>query len=260
MSPSRKVKCCIILPTYNEGGNVITLIDQILALGLDEVFQILVVDDDSQDLTWKAVETRYAEQSNVQVLRRVETKRGLVASLNDAISITKADYILWMDADLQMPANKIPDFFKMMKEVQPTAVIGSRFISGGSDVRHQGDVSHGKVTIIHRCLSNWLSLVVPRLLDLPVTDVTSGFIMVSRDFFNEYLLEGDHGEYFINLVYELHRTGHRIVEIPYILSARTNGVSKSTQGKLPTMIKVGLRYLKVTLRLLNHRIWKKSKV
>lgn len=251
------MKCCIILPTYNEKENIVVLIDQILELELGNDVQILVVDDDSQDLTWKVVETRYLNNSKVQVLRRVGVERGLVASLNDAIAFIKTDYVLWMDADLQMPANKLPSFFSKMSEASPVAVIGSRFISGGKDVRHEGDVSHSFVTSIHRHLSDWLSLVVPRLLGLSVTDVTSGYIMIKRDFFDAYLLQGSHGEYFIELVFELQRKGHRIVEIPYVLSARTKGVSKSTKGELVTMTRVGLRYVLVTLKLFCYRFCKK---
>lgn len=251
------MKCSIILPTYNEKDNIVVLIDQILDLGLGDDVHILVVDDDSQDLTWNVVENRYINNNRVQVLRRQGLERGLVASLNDAIGKVKTDYVLWMDADLQMPANKIPDFFSKMRELGPTAVIGSRFILGGKDIRHEGDVSHSFVTSIHRHLSDWLSLVVPRLLGLSVTDVTSGYIMIKRNFFDSYFLEGSHGEYFIHLVFELQRKGHKIVEIPYILSPRIKGVSKSTKGEILTMTLVGLRYVLVTLKLFFCRFRKK---
>ena len=251
------MSCCIILPTYNEKENIVVLIDQILGLELGEDVQILVVDDDSQDFTWKVVETRYCGNSSVQVLRRLGAERGLVASLNDAITLVKTDYVLWMDADLQMPASKIPDFFKKMNDERPTAVIGSRFISGGKDLRHEGEVSHSLITNIHRQLSDWLSVFVPRLLGLSVTDVTSGFILIKKSFLDSHLLQGNHGEYFIDLVYRLERKGHLLIEIPYVLSARTKGISKSTKGEVVTMTKVGIRYLLVTLKLICYRFCKK---
>ena len=61
-------------------------------------------------------------------------------------------------------------------------------------------------------------------------------------------LRGDYGEYFIDLIYRLRKTGHKTVEIPYLCAARQAGVSK-TGTNLFQYLKRGIKYIKVTLGL-----------
>ena len=41
----------------------------------DLISKIIVVDDDSKDLTWKAVQEKFANEPRVRVLRRVNKKQ-----------------------------------------------------------------------------------------------------------------------------------------------------------------------------------------
>lgn len=240
----------VILPTFNEKDNVPILIDDILNLPNSEKIKIIVVDDDSLDLTWDIVSKKYHGNQRVSVLRREGRQRGLVHSLNEAIAGADTDLILWMDADLQMSAKRIPDFISAYIASQPTAVIGSRYLPGGRDIRHKGKVGNKSVIEMHRWLSGALSRFVPLLLGIASTDVTSGFILIKRNFFNSYKLKGSHGEYFIHLLCELQKGKHPIVEIPYSLTPRINGVSKSTGGRYFPFARVGLRYLVITVLLI----------
>ena len=77
-----KLKACVIIPTYNERGNITRLIPK-----LEEVFKtikdfdmnILVVDDNSPDKTYEAVEEFSKKYKNVFLLKR-EKKEGLGAA------------------------------------------------------------------------------------------------------------------------------------------------------------------------------------
>ena len=51
-------KISVILPTYNEKDNIIPLIDEIFRYLNNKNFEIIVVDDDSPDETWKLVEKK----------------------------------------------------------------------------------------------------------------------------------------------------------------------------------------------------------
>jgi dolichol-phosphate mannosyltransferase len=249
MNSSDSIKLAIILPTFNEKENICILINQILELPLKVPFKVIVVDDDSEDLTWKVVEDAYPLDVRVDVIRRTGKTRGLVPSLNDAIKASEAEYILWMDADLQMPVARILDLIEVILSSSATAVIGSRYLPGGTDERDHGVIEPTKITMIHRQLSWLLSRVVPTILSIPNSDVTSGFIVIRRSFFADYELQGMHGEYFIHLAHTLHKADHNVLEIPYVLGRRIHGDSKSTGGKFAHMFKVGFRYLKLTLHL-----------
>lgn len=93
----------VILPTYNEKENIKRLISEILE-NMGKNVEILVVDDDSPDGTWKIVEDMAKENNNIILLRRMN-KRGLTSALTDGIKLAKGNIIAWMDTDLSMPHN-----------------------------------------------------------------------------------------------------------------------------------------------------------
>ena len=236
----------IILPTYNERENISILIHDILQLPGSEAFSVLVVDDNSEDGTAEVVETIAGRDSRVSVLSRKNKIRGLVPSLNDGIKLSGTEIVLWMDADLQMPADRIPEFLRLMKQESVTAVIGSRFIPGGADIR---DTDADNLSGVQRLLSSILSNDVPRILGIPMTDVTSGYIAIRKSFFSDYTLRGTHGEYFMDLIHRLHFNGHKVREIPYRLLQRKSGISKTTNRNLLHLIRNGARYIITFARL-----------
>lgn len=236
----------VILPTYNEKDNAPKLVSEILALPSENDIQVLVVDDDSPDGTASILEQLYGSHERVKVLNRKGQPRGLVNSLNDGIRSSRTEYVIWMDADLQMPSIRILDFIDKVRTLNPTAVIGSRFIPGGMDVRDSG--SGNRLSSFHKHLSLFLNLIVPRLLFLPFTDITSGFIAIRKSFFDGYVLRGHHGEYFIELLCVL--KDYPCVEIPYELRPRERGVSKTTKGNLLGIIVSGWLYLRVSVKLI----------
>jgi len=62
----------IIFPTFNESENILPLIERTQVALQDYNFEIIVVDDDSPDLTWKLVQEK--NYPNVKVIRRTQDK------------------------------------------------------------------------------------------------------------------------------------------------------------------------------------------
>jgi dolichol-phosphate mannosyltransferase len=93
----------IIVPTYNERDNIHELLERIERSmePLGDPFEILIVDDDSPDETWK-VASDYSDTYPVRVLRR-RGKRGLATAVLDGINASNCDIVVVMDADLQHP-------------------------------------------------------------------------------------------------------------------------------------------------------------
>ena len=63
----------IVLPTYNERENIVTMINRVRdkCVRHNLNFEIVVIDDDSPDGTWKIVEDVFKTDSNVKLLRRI---------------------------------------------------------------------------------------------------------------------------------------------------------------------------------------------
>jgi dolichol-phosphate mannosyltransferase len=118
----------IVIPTYNEGSNITPLVERIAAALTGYDYEILLVDDNSQDGTPEIVaglSARYPVNVSVR-----KNERGLASAVVHGIAGTDGDRVLVMDADLQHPPEVIPDLLKAADE-GADIVVGSRYVKGG---------------------------------------------------------------------------------------------------------------------------------
>jgi dolichol-phosphate mannosyltransferase len=235
----------IILPTYNESGNIARMIERIMK-EVDLPLEVIVVDDDSPDKTWEVAEGTQKTYPNVRVLRRIG-KSGLTSAIVDGIKMAKGDVFVWMDADLSIPPSKIPELMEKIDEGNDV-VIASRYVVGGGTVIIEKE-DDSLVLVILSFVLNWF---IQRILDPRIHDYTSGFIAVRKRVTDRIKIKGDHGEYFISLTYKALKDGFKVVEIPYILGARDYGVSK-TGTRWWHYFQKGFKYLGVTISMLFYR-------
>ncbi|MBI4436813.1 MAG: polyprenol monophosphomannose synthase [Candidatus Omnitrophica bacterium] len=203
----------IVLPTYNERENISQLVEAILH-SVSEPLELLIVDDNSPDRTWEVAEALEKRFRGVRLIRRME-KRGLTAALNEGLSRSKGEKLLWMDADFSMPPESIPHLLAALE--QAPVAIGSRYVKGGRDLRD------ARMAVL---LSGWFNRLATFLLG-NVTDYTSGFVAIRKEVWEQIGLSGRHGEYCIRLLYEAKRAGYPIKEIPYACRPRRRGQSKT---------------------------------
>jgi dolichol-phosphate mannosyltransferase len=234
----------IIMPTYNEVGNVAdlmrTAVENVIKTGVSDV-EVIVVDDDSPDLTWKVAAATEVSGATVRVLRRLEN-HGLTASLNDAIAAAKNDVIVWFDCDFSQPPECIPQLVETIRKGYDVAV-NSRYLPGGGENR-SGDGSG-----LHLFLSRCLNYSLRHLLNPSFTDYTSGFIAARREVFRDITLRGDYGEYFIDLIYRiLLEKRFSVLELPYVMQPRRSGVSKTGTNLLHYMAR-GRKYIATIIAL-----------
>ena len=202
----------IILPTYNELETIGDRIQSILESVGDPV-EIIVVDDDSPDGTWRLVQE--LDDPRVKVIRR-EGTRGLASAINRGIIDSSGELVGWMDADMSMPADRLPVMIESTDQFP--VVVGSRYVEGGKDDRP-------RFRVVTSRMINWLAGTV---LGGGIKDYDSGFIMLRREVFDQAtLLPIGYGAYFIDFLFTCRRKGISVLEIPYTLVDRTRGSSKS---------------------------------
>lgn len=239
-----KFSVSLIMPTYNEAGNIANLmeaaVENIKRAGFADI-EVIVADDDSPDLTWQIAADTTIPGVTVRVLRRLEN-RGLTPSLNDAIAVAKNDVIVWFDCDFSQPPGCIPPLLEKIREGFDIAV-NSRYLPGGGENR-TGDGSS-----LHLFLSRCLNYSLRYLLDASFTDYTSGFIAVRREVFRDMRLRGDYGEYFVDFIYRILLEGrYSVIELPYVMQPRRSGVSK-TGSNLLHYLKRGRKYIATVMEL-----------
>ena len=227
----------IVLATYNERDLIQTTIRALLKEA-PEAMEIIVVDDDSPDQTWRVVES--LDLPNVRVIRR-RRARGLASAFNRGVIESKGDYIGWMDADMCMPPSMIPEMYRKLVDEGYDIAIGSRYASGGVDDRHWLRVQAS------RLINGFAGLV----LGYGIKDYDSGFVLIRRSVLDSVtIIPRGYGEYFIEFIYNACRKGLRVVEIGYHFRDRTVGVSKSA----PSVVKFFVAGMWYVLRIVTARL------
>ncbi len=160
----------IIIPTYNEKDNMKTLFDEIDKYLNDMRYEIIVVDDNSQDGTIEIVEELSNDYPATLIVRKNE--RGLASAVVKGFKNAKGNILIVMDADFQHPPEKI---ISLIEE-----------INKGSDIaiasRHNGG-EFGNFNIVRSTISKGANVIAkilfPKLSN--IKDVQSGFFALKRD-------------------------------------------------------------------------------
>ncbi len=240
----RKLRLSIILPTYNESGNIKSLVESIKK-HVEDIHEIIVVDDDSPDGTADIIDAliKSGSYSFLKLIRR-KTDRGLTKSIKAGISLATGDIVGWMDCDFSMPPKYLPVLTALINADYDIAV-GSRFVLGG---RWRTKTKDPQESLMGVFLSRVMNMFIQVLLDHRFRDYTSGFVVARRTVFDKIELRGDYGEYFIDLIFRALKHGFEVVEIPYKWVARNQGTSK-TGSNLLDYLKKGWKYIATTIRL-----------
>ena len=224
----------IILPTYNEVGHIEDLVFKIhnIFSSKNVVFEIIIVDDNSTDGTIDIIYNLERTYKNILGIIRENKKGSLVGSLNDGISKSKYENIIWMDADFSHP----PEYLRLFLEnryFKYDVIVFSRFLK---DSKRYFSKKNVKPKLIDN-LSIILNKVCKLLLFKTFTDYSSGFICIKKNTFNNYKLKGYYGDYFIRLISYCFIKNLKVIELPYTELDRKSGYSKTTINKLNFFIK-----------------------
>jgi dolichol-phosphate mannosyltransferase len=246
-------KVSVVLPTYNEAGNIVELIHALHG-AIRQPNEIIVVDDNSPDGTSALV--REMISRNVVPGLRLETRltdRGLTKSIRRGIELAEGDTVVWMDCDFSMPPEKIPLLLSKIEEGFDIAV-GSRFVSGGK-YKESANWVGGEESKLAIMLSRFLNWMVRTSLYPGFHDYTSGFIAVRKTVLDRIPLRGFYGEYFLDFIYRALLLDYKVTEIPYVCMPRKAGESK-TGASLRHLVRYGKLYLRTLVRMWGLRIRK----
>ncbi|NQX86769.1 MAG: polyprenol monophosphomannose synthase [Flavobacteriaceae bacterium] len=214
----------VIIPTYNEIENIEAIVRAVFEL--DNAVDILIVDDNSPDLTALKVKALQNEYKNRLFLEVRKEKAGLgTAYIHGFKWALKSDYqyIFEMDADFSHDPKDVPRLYEACKSGADVAV-GSRYIKGVNVVNWP----------LSRVLLSYLASVYVRVITgMKIQDTTAGFVCYRRAVLEQINLESIKfvGYAFqIEMKYKTYLRRFQIVEIPVIFTDRTKGESKLSSG------------------------------
>ncbi len=219
----------IVLPTFNESGNVGPIVDRLDRALRGIHYEIIFVDDDSPDGTADVVRRLAQTHDNLRVLHRIG-RRGLASACIEGILAASAPFVAVMDADLQHDESVLPEMLRRMREENLDLVVGSRNIAGGS----MGEFTKWRVKLSQ--MGKRLSLMGA---EHELSDPMSGFFMVRLATFERFAhrLSGIGFKILLDIVLSAGK-GLRIGEVPYRFRLREHGESKLD-------VLVGLEYFEL---------------
>jgi len=209
----------VILPTYNESGNIIELIDRILFVTGNKSIkcEVVVVDDNSPDGTAERVRKYFCAIGDVKLIVR-NRERGLATAIKRGILEASKDIVVVMDTDFNHNPEKIAMMVKYLEDFD--IVIGSRYVGGGGmkgpRIRYWG--------------SYLFNAFIKLMLGVRTNDNLSGFFASRKSLFSEIPMDivfQGYGDYFIRLLYFINKNNFSILEIPVVYEERFSGESKT---------------------------------
>ncbi len=206
----------IIIPTRNERENLPVLIGKLQQVMEGRHYEIVIVDDDSEDATWQVAEEFVQRYRNITVIRRINRK-GLSSAITEGFLLGKGKYVAVLDADLQHDHRLIG---AMLDEIGDCdLVIGSRYMNQKSVPGWDSWRSR---------LSRAGTIMAQKLLKQEISDPMSGFFMIRRKIMQEIAPQlFEHG-YKILFDILIRRPDLKVKELPYDFKARLYGTSKLT--------------------------------
>ena len=215
----QNVDLSVVIPTFNESSGIPQLLRSLHSslLELQINFEIILVDDDSPDETWKIAVGLTQEIPELTVIRRLGQK-GLATAVICGWQHSNGRLLGVMDGDGQHPSKTIKDLFNTFNEGNHEIVIASRYITYGGIK---------KWSFFRRLLSKGAQtlgqLLIPGAIDT-VTDPMSGYFVVKRSIVAE--TELDPVGYKILLEILARSQANNVKEIPYVFLERSSGKSK----------------------------------
>jgi len=206
----------IIIPTRNERENLPVIIGKLQEVMEGRHYEIVIVDDDSEDGTWQVAEEFSKRCQNIRVIRRINRK-GLSSAITEGFLLGKGKYVAVLDADLQHDHRLIT---AMLDEIGDCdVVIGSRYMDQKSVPGWDSWRSR---------LSRAGTTVAQKLLKQEISDPMSGFFMIRRKIILEIAPQLFEQGYKILFDILIRRPDLKVKELPYDFKARLYGTSKLT--------------------------------
>lgn len=213
------MRVLVILPTYNEAENIEDVIQRVReAL---PAASVLVVDDNSPDMTAEIAEKTGERLGQVEVLRR-PGKAGLGTAYRDGFAwgLERGfDALVEMDSDLSHDPAALPRIVGPIEE-RYDVVIGSRYVPGGS-------IPDWSLT--RRLISRGGNVFAALMLGFGVKDSTAGYRAYSASILRKIDLSAVRADSYgfqVEMTYRTLNAGARLTEVPITFVDRTLGSSK----------------------------------
>ncbi len=211
-----KIFLTIVAPAYNEADGIKVFLEQvqqeILKLGI--TYEIIIVDDGSDDLTAETVKAFIEKDKNVRLIafsRNYGHEIALTAGLENA----RGKYVLQMDSDLQHPPTLIKPLLEKVQQ--------------GYDVVYAARQNRDEEPWLKRIAAKGFYAIARRMTGFQVPDNATNFRIMSRQVVKSFRKLKESNRHMIMLFAYI---GFKTASIPFTTANRVAGKSKYSYRKL----------------------------
>ncbi len=218
----KQLSLSLVIPTFNERQNLeklISILNTLLEQVIPKDYELIVVDDNSPDRTWKLAQSMLDQYPQLRVMRRCQ-ERGLSSAVVRGWQVAQGKILGVIDGDLQHPPQTLLQLFTAIQQGADLAV-ASRHVEGGG-VSDWG--------LVRRFLSRGAQLfgllVAPNVVGR-VADPMSGFFLIQRSVIIHKRLNPLGYKILLEVLGKAEIK--QIAEIGYVFQERSQGESKVTR-------------------------------
>ncbi|MCE0498260.1 MAG: glycosyltransferase [Methylacidiphilales bacterium] len=209
MTATPAIGLSVVMPLYNEGARITSSVEQTLgALRMLGPFEIILVNDGSSDNSGLEI-ARLAEKYPGEIVTLDLPRSGKGEALRQGAQKARGEFVVFLDADLDLPPEQILFFVAIQRVKKADAVIGSK-MHPDSTVDYP---------LIRRVYSLGYFCLVKFLFGLPVRDTQTGLKLVRRDLLVQALEKTESRGFTLDLelLVRLVQLGAVMVEAPVVV-------------------------------------------
>lgn len=201
-------KISVIMPAFNESEHIVRNLKEVVgtfdAFGCD--YEVVVVDDGSPDNTHLYAARALLEHPDSVRIVRYDKNQGKGNALIAGFVHSRGDYVVFLDADMDLHPSQLPRFFDIMLSKNADAVIGSK--------RHPE--SKVNYPLVRQVYSFGYYSIVRMLFGLPLRDTQTGLKLFKRSVLEDVLprVLAKRFAFDIEVLSIANRLGYKIVDAP----------------------------------------------
>lgn len=215
--PKEGCSVSIVIPARNEKGNIENTIKRLPSFGSSQ--EVIFVEGHSSDGTLEEIKRVAGEYKNKEIRYTVQTGKGKGDAVRLGFNMAKGEILMILDADLTVPPEDLPKFYKAITSGKGEFINGSRLVY---------PLEKESMRFFNIIGNKFFSIMFSWILGQRIKDTLCGTkvlfrsdyekIVSGRKFFGDFDPFGD-----FDLLFGAARLSLKIVELPIRYKARTYG-------------------------------------
>jgi glycosyltransferase involved in cell wall biosynthesis len=214
------LKVSVLVPAFNEEKTILKILGRVREQHVDDVcFEVIVIDDGSQDGTVKRL------QENPSLYDRLiiqPTNGGKGAAVKAGLRAATGDYVLFQDADLEYDPAEFSKLLLPVMRFDADVVMGSRFLAPQYTRVHY---------FMHKFGNNLITLMFNVLFSTTFTDIYTCYLMFRRELVNPDELRTSGWEQHAEILATCVKRSKRYYDVPISYHGRTYEEGKKIRAR-----------------------------